>query len=232
MVEHASPEHNVIRVQILSDLVNRINVIKLDHPIRVAIDGIDAAGKTTLADELHSAFTAYDRPVIRASIDGFHNPKALRYLQGRNSPQGYFEDSFNYDALREYLLQPLGPEGVRTYRTSCFDYLADRKHLSKPSKASDKSILLFDGIFLLRSELADQWDFSIFVDVCFELSLARAINRDFGSADSVKSVEQLYRERYIPGQRLYLDSCHPESKANILVRNESIDYPVIEVIRE
>ncbi|GMQ78399.1 MAG: uridine kinase [Anaerolineae bacterium] len=231
-MEHASTEYNVSQVQILSDLAKRINTINLDHPIRVAIDGIDAAGKSTLAGELQSAFTVYDRPVIRASIDGFHNPKALRYSQGRNSPQGYFEDSFNYHALREYLLQPLGPEGNRSYCTSCFDYRADRKVVFKPSRASDKSILLFDGIFLLRPELADQWDYSIFVDVSFELSLARALRRDSGSAESVKSVEQLYRERYFPGQRLYLDSCHPELKANVLVRNESIDYPVLEVIRE
>jgi uridine kinase len=231
-VEHASAEHNVIRVQIISDLANRINAIKLDHPIRVAIDGIDAAGKTCLGDELQFAFTTYDRPVIRASIDGFHNPKALRYSQGRNSPQGYFEDSFNYDALREYLLHPLGPGGDRTYRTSCFDYRANRNVLFKPSRASDNSILLFDGIFLLRSELADQWDYSIFVDVSFEVSLARAQSRDSGSGDPVESVEQLYRERYFPGQRLYLDSCRPKLKANVLVRNESIEHPVLEVIRE
>jgi uridine kinase len=29
-------------------------------------------------------------PVIRTSIDGFHRPKAERYLRGRHSAEGYY----------------------------------------------------------------------------------------------------------------------------------------------
>src|SRR5450759_1567169 len=53
--------------QLASIVVSRIP----PHPLRVAIDGIDAAGKTTLADELAPLIEAQGRPVIRASIDGF-----------------------------------------------------------------------------------------------------------------------------------------------------------------
>jgi uridine kinase len=45
--------------------------------------------------------------VIRASVDGFHNARALRYERGRHSPEGYFENSYNYAALNQYLLDPL-----------------------------------------------------------------------------------------------------------------------------
>jgi len=39
-----------------------INAVDIAHPLRVAIDGPDAAGKTTLADELPSCFgTAAER---------------------------------------------------------------------------------------------------------------------------------------------------------------------------
>ena len=51
-------------------------------PLRVAIDGIDAAGKTTLADKLAPLIEAQGRPVIRASIDGFHRLRSLRYRLG------------------------------------------------------------------------------------------------------------------------------------------------------
>lgn len=40
------------RKHILQQLANEILTLRHTHPLRVAIDGIDAAGKTTLADEL------------------------------------------------------------------------------------------------------------------------------------------------------------------------------------
>src|SRR5438270_14025869 len=93
----------------LDQLAQQIVSLHPPHPLRVAIDGIDAAGKTTLADELVSPIEAQGRPVIRASLDGFHRPRAERYQQGADSPQGYYEDSFDYAALRDALLLPLGP---------------------------------------------------------------------------------------------------------------------------
>ena len=54
------------RSDLLSDLAVRITQIELDHPVRVAIDGVDAAGKTTLADELV--------PCIRSDNNDPNNP--------------------------------------------------------------------------------------------------------------------------------------------------------------
>jgi uridine kinase len=44
--------------------------MRIPHPTRVAIDGVDAAGKTTLDDELAEVLRERGRGVIRASIDG------------------------------------------------------------------------------------------------------------------------------------------------------------------
>src|SRR5216117_2134120 len=97
-------------------LAERIVAVSCSHPVRVAIDGVDGVGKTKLADELVNAVATHGRPVIRASIDGFHNPRSLRYRLGRSSPEAYFRDSFNYAALTTVLLVPLGPDGTRLYR--------------------------------------------------------------------------------------------------------------------
>ena len=64
-----------------------------DRRIRVAIDGVDGAGKTTLAEALAPLVAAQGRPVIRASVDQFHNPQNLRYARGRYSPDGFSLDS-------------------------------------------------------------------------------------------------------------------------------------------
>jgi uridine kinase len=55
----------MMRSQLLQKIVNRIVRIDRPHPLRVAIDGVDAAGKTTLAEELVAPLEALGRPVIR-----------------------------------------------------------------------------------------------------------------------------------------------------------------------
>ena len=110
----------MIRSACLGRLVTAIGAVRCDHPTRVAIDGVDAAGKTTLADELVEPLTRTGRQVIRASVDGFHLPRAARYRRGPDSPEGYFLDSFDYPALRSALLDPLGPHGARRFRSAVF----------------------------------------------------------------------------------------------------------------
>jgi len=46
--------------------------------VRVGIDGVDGVGKSMFGDELAQVLAAAGRSVIRASIDGFHNPRAIR----------------------------------------------------------------------------------------------------------------------------------------------------------
>ncbi len=57
---------------------------------RVAVDGVDGVGKTTFADKLGTAIERIGRPVIRSSVDGFHNPRERRYRRGRASPEGFY----------------------------------------------------------------------------------------------------------------------------------------------
>jgi uridine kinase len=70
------------------------------------VDGIDGAGKTTFADELAAVLRDRGHAVIRALVDGFHNPREVRYRRGRRSAVGYYLDSFDYDRLRRVLLDP------------------------------------------------------------------------------------------------------------------------------
>jgi uridine kinase len=210
----------VTRDALLTQLAATIASVARPHPIRVAIDGPDTAGKTTLADELVRPLTEAGRIVIRASVDGFHRPRAERYRQGRDSSIGYYEDAFDYQALRRDLLDPLGPEGDLEYRTAVFDYRADGPVAEVPQTARRDAILLVDGVFLLRPELVDGWEFRIFVCVSFDEMLRRGLERDAGSSAAREEVERLYRARYIPGQELYLTRARPTDTADVLVEND------------
>jgi uridine kinase len=204
---------------------------KTSPSLMVALDGVDAAGKTTLADSLGGELERRGQRVIRASIDGFHNPSAIRHARGNFSPEGYFFDSFNYAALKESLLVPLGKGGNGKYRVNVFNFRSDAAAEAETLQAPGDFILLFDGVFLFRPELRGYWDVKIFVEVSFEESLRRALRRDRPLFRDIREIEERYTRRYIPGQKLYLDQGHPEAMADLVVHNEDYLRPILEIIR-
>jgi uridine kinase len=212
-----------IRDQLLEKLAQQIVATSPSQVIRVAIDGVDGSGKSTFADELGSFVLRSGRPLIRATVDGFHNPKIGRYRQGRDSPKGFFEDSYDYVGLKRFLLDPLSPGGSKTYRRAIFDYKTDEFVSDAEIDAPPSSILLFDGIFLHRPELLAYWDLSIFLRTDFAVSVARCALRDGSSPDPAHSSNQ----RYVEGQRLYLRSCQPENKATIVIDYNDLSSPRI-----
>ena len=181
--------------------------------LRAGIDGVDGAGKTTLADALADVLRAAGISVIRASVDGFHHPRAVRYRLGRDSPEGFFRDSYDYGALRRSLLDPLSPGGSLRYRTAVFDHRSDRHVHAPEEQAPGGSVLIVDGIFLHRPELRGYWDFSVFLDVPFEISIPRGARRGEGSPDPLAPENR----RYIEGQRLYLRECTPKAHATLVI---------------
>ena len=215
------------RVTILRELANLIAGVQRQHPLRVAIDGTSAAGKTMLADELASLL-AGRRPLIRASVDDFHNPREVRYRRGRLSPEGYYFDSFDYEALKAELLQPLGPGGNRCYRSGIRDVHNDEP-LNRPQlSARSDAIVLVDGIFLMRPEIDEFWDLRLFVQVTEGAARERWLARDSAWMGEAEVIER-YEKRYIPGERLYLDLARPEFAADIVLNNTDLAYPVAKV---
>lgn len=197
-------------------------------PILVGIDGVDACGKTTLAKELCSELKKSGRKIISASIDGFHNPKSVRYNKGEDSPQGYYLDSFNHKAVVDVLLNPLS-SGNLEYKTAVFNYLTDSEVLLPFKTANKNSILIMEGIFLFRPELVNYWDIKIFVDVEFKTTVKRATERGVEKIHigTKQKILAKYEKRYIPGQRLYFDQVQPKEKADIVIDNNDFENPEI-----
>jgi uridine kinase len=209
----------------LVDIILRVSKL---HPVRVGIDGIDNAGKTTLADQLVPILELAGRSVIRASIDGFHNPREIRYRLGRRSAEGYFRDSFNLEAVKDELFRP---EGDRSFRSAIFDIRADQSVKLPKKIAARDSILLFDGVFLCQPALEACWDLLIYLRVSFATALARGLERDRHLQAAGVNIRELYEERYFPGQRLYQQLCDPEAHAEILVDNNNFQQPRLVRVR-
>lgn len=197
------------------------------HTVRVAIDGPDAAGKTTLADDLAEAVRASGRPALRVSIDDFHRPRHERYRRGPLSPEGYLRDCFDFPALRRLVLHPLGQGGDGRFRPALRDLRTEEVHAGPAQAAPPGSVLLVDGVFLLSAELAGCWELSIHLDVSPAETLRRALVRDvelFGSADAVR---ERYLRRYLPGQQLYRDAVDPARIADVVLGYDDPEAPVV-----
>lgn len=198
--------------ELFSKIIDEIESRKGEGVFMVGIDGVDAAGKTIFAAMLSEELRKRKHTVIEASMDGFHNPREIRYKMGRDSPEGYYRDSFNINAVKVLLIEPLKEE--RLYRTQAFDY---KTNLATPFAGvlpEPGSILVFEGVFSFREELRHFWDYRIYLNISPEESLKRGVERDPGEKEEV---ERKYRVRYLPGQQLYKDEAKPHEHAHIIV---------------
>ncbi|MUL49776.1 uridine kinase [Mycobacterium sp. CBMA293] len=204
-------------------VATRIPLSDNGHCPRVAIDGPDGAGKTYFADELAAILQAQQRPVVRVSLDDFHNTRAVRYRLGHDSPEGFWLDSYHYERFHSDVLTPFSPGGSRSYRVAAHDLGTDAILNPVPRTAAPGTVLVVDGIFLHRNELAERWDLSVFLDVPFSETARRMALRDGTNPDP----EHPSMRRYVEAQRRYFRECNPQQRATVLIDNRGLGCPVV-----
>lgn len=187
-------------MSVLADLAQRVVALRPGCRVRVAVDGGSCTGKTTLADTLGRSVAA-ERPVVRATVDRFHRPRAERYRRGPTSALGCYQDTYDLDALRRELLDPFA--AGRPHRTGVWDWQRDCPVLSPPEHAPADAVLLLDGVFLQRPELRAVWDLVVLVVVPEPEVLRRAVVRDAAHIGGPEAVVERYRTRYLPAEALY-----------------------------
>ena len=187
----------------------------------VAVDGVDGSGKTSFAAKL--VFEIQNRPVIVIHADDFLNPSTVRHAKGRTSPAGFWEDTYNYAALQDQLLAPLGPKGDGWYSPASYDSVTDRVAQVEAVRAPSDALVVVEGMFLHRDELASYWDASVFLDVPFTEAASRMAVRDGSNPDS----EHPTMHRYVGGQRLYFDAARPWQRATFVVDNSDFTSPKV-----
>lgn len=113
------------------------------------------------------------------------------------------------------------------YRTQIFDLKADVPLHELPLEAPSDAIVIVDGTFLQREELAGGFDFIIFVEVTAQESVARGVSRDgelLGGADQARIV---FEERYLGAFEIYVKRTDVRSSADIIVDNSDFANPKV-----
>jgi uridine kinase len=214
----------------LSDTISivaaRIAAIRPGHPVRVSVDGRTAAGKTTFGDHLADTLRERtDREIIRVGLDFFKKARHLRSRFAQQTAESYYLDSWDYPAIIERLLAPLGPGGDRRYTTRIMNLMATEPIDDPVREASADAIVIIDGAFAQRPELTGRWDLVIWLDIDEATSKSRGMARDAATIGPL--TEQQYRTKYLPGEKRYIDEERPAERADIVIDHRELGQPRI-----
>jgi uridine kinase len=217
------------RARLISEVATIVCQGELGHPTRVAIDGVTASGKSTFARELTAAVAELGRPAIHLTMDGFHHHREHRYRRGRLSADGYYEDAYDFAALAELVLIPLGRGGDRRYRTRVIDLASDAEIGEASVEAPADAVVIVDGTFLQRADLAGLWDHRIFIDTDLAVARHRGTARDARQLGGLAKAEHMYDVRYHAAARRYLAAVDPAGRATLVVENTDLDSPRLRI---
>jgi HAD superfamily hydrolase (TIGR01549 family) len=188
------------------------------RPFVTGISGIDGSGKTVFTEALARYLNESNRKVQVIRLDDFHNPREVRYA-GEDQGDNYYNRSFNTRKIIDKLLVPARRQGKHNERLTLLDLNTDKFEVEKEFSFDGDTIVLFEGVFLFREELAPYIDYKIFLDIPFEESKKRAKGRD------PEAIIKKYDEKYLPAQAKYLEEYPPGKVADIVIDNTDREYP-------
>jgi len=217
----AGPE----RAEVLERVVGLIETLAKGR-LRIVLDGLTAAGKTSLGHELAAGLATRGRPAFRASMDDFKRPWRDAHLYDRKSGEGYYRNAFDLDAAKRLLLGPTAPGADGVVALCSIDPLTQIDHAAVKVQMPHDGVLVVDGVFGCRPEINDFWDLRIWVDVDAELSVRRGADRD-AARDGAAEAERLHRERYLAAETIYLQEVDPLSFVEVVLDNSDFARPVI-----
>jgi uridine kinase len=202
--------------------------------VLVGVDGRSGAGKSTFADEIAHRLAVRDRTVIRSTTDSFHRPRVERMRRGPTSADGYFLDSHQLPVIVDELLRPFAAHADRV-RTSAFDEPSDRPRDVHVDRLPADAVLVFDGLFVHRAELAAFWDLTVYLDADTRREAEwLAYLEDGLPTDSGARARELDRRlrrarwpRYRDGWQRYVDAADPAHAATITVDNNDVAAPTL-----
>ena len=198
---------------------------KAQGPIRIAVDGRDAAGKTTFADQLARELVVSGVATFLASIDDWQHPSEIRYRRGRYSPEGYYLDGFDFERVKSRLLEPFASGAAFTLRA--YDIEREQAVEDELVVAGAGSVLVMDGVFLLRAELQGCWDLAVYLRVSRATSIERGVARDGARSGDACLERRLYEQRYAPAQDRYHEEVSPEDRADVVIDCEDLGSPLV-----
>jgi len=185
--------------------------------VLAAVTGIDGSGKGYVAARLAAALRDAGLQAAPVGIDGWLNLPPVRF--SASDPAGvFYERAIRFDELFSRLVLPLRQR--RSLELE-FDFTEEtaREYRRQRVAYRDVDVILLEGIYLLKRELAGHYDVSFWIDCSFETALERAIARAQEGLPPEETV-RAYETIYFPAQRLHFRRDAPWSAAAAVIPHD------------
>jgi uridine kinase len=194
------------------------------RPLRVAISGIDASGKSTLARAVEEILSVRGFRVALITVDAWHQPAAVRFSD-TDPARHFYRHAFRFEEMFRRLVTPLHATGSVSLTANLTSPAGDAAS-TRTYWFRDIEIILLEGIFLLRRDLREQYDLSFWIDCSFATALDRAVSRNQEGQPLERLVAD-YQRIYFPAQRFHLATDWPRFFADVLLASEQEPTPAL-----
>ncbi|PEE80062.1 AAA family ATPase [Bacillus toyonensis] len=118
------------------------------------------------------------------------------------------------------------PRVIR-YETISHNLVTDMPVQNEPLVALQNMVLIVDGTFLLKKDVAHLFDYKIFVDTDFEIARKRGAERETEAFGSYEEAEKMFLNRYHAACKMYIDEHNPKECADVVFRNSDLENPEV-----
>jgi uridine kinase len=163
----------------------------------VGIDGPGASGKSTFARALAAAATE----IVVVEFDDFYLPSAARRARQDSEIGG----DFDWRRLRDQVLAPLARDEPARYQR--YDWPGDR--LAEWHSVPVGGIVLVEGNYSTRTELAGFYDTTIWIEAPRALRLERGVRR------GGENTRERWLTEWMPEEDRYIAAERPADRADL-----------------
>ncbi len=165
--------------------------------IIIAIDGMCASGKTTLAKEIQENFGG---SII--SADDFFLPFEMRSEERLNTPGG----NFHRERFKEEVINNLDKD---KFSYGVFDCSLGKTENTK--EVEEKRLVIIEGSYCMHPELNAEYDLKIFTLTDFQTQLERIEKRN-----GTKALEA-FKNKWIPVENMYFSWSEVREKSDAVL---------------
>lgn len=189
-------------INVLEQFLKSINDIpRKQATLLVGIDGCGGAGKTTFANKIKEECPN----VTIVHMDDFHLPPSQRINEPpHKKPIG---SDLDWKRLLNQVLIPISHDQEGYYQR--YDW--EMEELAEWHTVPIGGMVIIEGVYSIRKELANKYDFKLWVECPRETRLSRGLDRDGEVA------REMWENNWMVSEDLYVEKHKPFDYANLVV---------------